>query len=58
MKDALDNKVIYITGATAGIGFALAELLLTKGSTVVISGRNNQTLESAQKKLHKISSLA
>jgi len=27
MKDALDNKVIYITGATAGIGFALAELL-------------------------------
>ena len=55
MKEALDNKVIYITGATAGIGFALAELLLTKGSTVVISGRNNQTLESAQKK-HKISS--
>tara|TARA_B100000401_G_scaffold402347_1_gene315213 strand:- start:7 stop:774 length:768 start_codon:yes stop_codon:yes gene_type:complete len=55
MKDALDNKVIYITGATAGIGFALAELLLTKGSTVVISGRNNQTLESAQKKLRKIS---
>ena len=55
MKEALDNKVIYITGATAGIGFALAELLLTKGSTVVISGRNNQTLESAQKKLRKIS---
>ena len=54
MKDALDNKVIYITGATAGIGFALAELLLTKGSTVVISGRNNQTLESAQKKLRKL----
>ena len=55
MKDALDNKVIYITGATAGIGFALAELLLTKGSTLVISGRNNQTLKSAQKKLRKIS---
>jgi len=56
MKDAFINKVIYITGATAGIGFALAELLLAKGATVVISGRNNKKLESAQKKLHKISS--
>ena len=56
MRDILKNKIIYITGATAGIGFASAELLLKKGATVVITGRNNKTLESAHKKLNKISS--
>ena len=54
MKELFSNEVIYITGATAGIGFASAELLLKKGATVVITGRNNTTLENAQKKLHKI----
>ena len=56
MKEAFNNEVIYITGATAGIGFASAELLLKKGATVVITGRNNETLLNAEKKLHKISS--
>tara|TARA_B100000674_G_scaffold311925_1_gene259328 strand:- start:149 stop:916 length:768 start_codon:yes stop_codon:yes gene_type:complete len=56
MKDELKNEVFYITGATAGIGLATAELLLRKGATVVITGRNSQTLESAQKRLNKISS--
>ena len=42
MRDILKNKIIYITGATAGIGFASAELLLKKGATVVITGRNNK----------------
>ena len=55
MKELFSNEIIYITGATAGIGFASAELLLKKGATVVITGRNNTTLENAQKKLHKIS---
>jgi NAD(P)-dependent dehydrogenase (short-subunit alcohol dehydrogenase family) len=56
MKNVFNNEVIYITGATAGIGFALAELLLKKGATVVITGRNNKNLKSAQKKLLKLSS--
>ena len=56
MKEGFNNEVIYITGATAGIGFASAELLLKKGATVVITGRNNETLSNAEKKLHKISS--
>ena len=56
MKNVFNNEVIYITGATAGIGFASAELLLKKGATVVITGRNNKNLKSAQKKLLKLSS--
>ena len=56
MKNVFNNEVIYITGATAGIGFASAELLLKKGATVVITGRNNKNLKSAKKKLLKLSS--
>lgn len=36
------NKIILITGATAGIGRATAEALAKQGHTVIISGRNPQ----------------
>ncbi len=39
MKD-LRNKVIIITGASSGIGKALAEEALSRGSRVVIAARN------------------
>ncbi|MFM2267872.1 MAG: hypothetical protein RL757_1313 [Bacteroidota bacterium] len=45
----LKNKIIFITGATKGIGFALAKLLSEKGNTVVIGGRNEAVLAQLNK---------
>ena len=56
MEKTFDKKVIYITGASAGIGYATAELCLKKGATVIITGRDNENLKNAEKKLLKISS--
>ena len=56
MENIFENEVIYITGASAGIGYATAELCLQKGATVVITGRNNANLENAKNELLKISS--
>ncbi len=56
MKNTFEKEVIYITGASAGIGYATAELCLQLGATVVITGRNNENLESAKNELLKISS--
>jgi meso-butanediol dehydrogenase / (S,S)-butanediol dehydrogenase / diacetyl reductase len=49
------DEVIYITGASAGIGFATAKLCLEQGATVVITGRNNANLKDAESELKKIS---
>ena len=56
MENIFENEVIYITGASAGIGYATAEMCLQKGATVVITGRNNANLENAKNELLKISS--
>ena len=56
MEKTFDKKVIYITGASAGIGYATAELCLKKGATVIITGRDNENLKNAEKELLKISS--
>lgn len=56
MKNTFENEVVYITGASAGIGYATAELCLQYGATVVITGRNKGNLEKAKQDLLKISS--
>lgn len=40
-----------VTGGSKGIGFAVAEKIVAGGGTVVITGRNQETLEKAQAKL-------
>jgi NADP-dependent 3-hydroxy acid dehydrogenase YdfG len=52
----LKESVIYITGATAGIGYATAQLCLERGASVVITGRNKDRLSEAESNLLKISS--
>lgn len=41
-----DQKVVWIVGASTGIGRALAEQLHAKGALVVVSARNREFLES------------
>ena len=47
----LEGKVAVVTGGSAGIGFATAEEFIAQGAKVVITGRNQQTIDDAVKKL-------
>ena len=42
----LKDKVVLITGATGGIGGAIARKMKEAGATVVVSGRNIAKLNS------------
>lgn len=48
---ALKNMVAYITGGSRGIGYGIAEALLTEGMRVAISGRSLSALEEAGEQL-------
>ncbi len=47
----MQNKVVIITGGSSGIGKALAEEFGSKGSKIVITGRNKQALEGTENEL-------
>jgi NAD(P)-dependent dehydrogenase (short-subunit alcohol dehydrogenase family) len=47
----LDGKVALITGGSRGIGFAIAKEIVTEGGRVLITGREQATLDSAGLKL-------
>jgi NAD(P)-dependent dehydrogenase (short-subunit alcohol dehydrogenase family) len=47
----LKNKTALITGGNSGIGLATARLFVAEGARVVITGRNQATLEAAVKDL-------
>ena len=42
----LDGRVTLITGASRGLGLAMAEGLAEAGATVVANGRSDDTLEA------------
>lgn len=42
---SLSNKVALITGASKGIGFAMAEVFAAAGGKVVVSSRNQEALD-------------
>jgi len=54
----LENKVIFIAGASQGIGFATAKRFLEENAKVVITGRNEAALEKAEKELLMIGTRA
>jgi len=41
------DKICIVTGANSGIGYALSEELLNRGSTVYMAGRNPEKVEKA-----------
>ncbi|MCB0753288.1 MAG: SDR family oxidoreductase, partial [Ignavibacteriae bacterium] len=45
----LKDKVILVTGGSAGIGLSTAKMLKEKGAKVIITGRNEDRLNSAAK---------
>ena len=47
------GKIITITGAARGIGFATAEYLVERGATVAISDILKENVEQAVKRLEK-----
>ena len=51
MDLGLTGKVALVTGARAGIGFAVAERLAEEGCRLIICGRNGEQLEKASQSL-------
>jgi 3-oxoacyl-[acyl-carrier protein] reductase len=47
MDSKLDGKVFVLTGASRGLGRATAELLMTDGARVVVTGRDRDRLDAA-----------
>ena len=47
MSDRLKGKVALVTGATTGIGLAIAKLFAAEGATLYITGRRQDVLEKA-----------
>lgn len=51
MKEQLNNKVVYITGGSKGIGFGIAQTLLANGAKVAISSRRLEAAQAAAAQL-------
>jgi NAD(P)-dependent dehydrogenase (short-subunit alcohol dehydrogenase family) len=51
MASDLKDKVAVVTGGSRGIGFSIAEALLTEGAKVFVCGRNEVALKTALEKL-------
>ena len=51
MAEALSEKVALVTGGSRGIGVAIAKALVGEGARVIITGRDQKTLNSAAESL-------
>ena len=53
MANKISDKTIWITGATAGLGEALAETLAQQGASLILSGRRADALQELEDRLPK-----
>jgi len=51
MNLQLHNRRALVSGSSAGIGFAIAQLLAVEGASVVVNGRSAERVEAAAKKI-------
>jgi NAD(P)-dependent dehydrogenase (short-subunit alcohol dehydrogenase family) len=54
----LKDKKVFISGSTAGIGFAIAKRFLMEGASVVINGRSQKNIDQAMAELKAVVSNA
>ena len=47
MNLELEGKRAFVTGSTAGIGYAIAEALAGEGADVIVNGRTEERVEQA-----------
>jgi NAD(P)-dependent dehydrogenase (short-subunit alcohol dehydrogenase family) len=53
MNLELEGKTAFITGSTAGIGFATARALIKEGAFVILNGRSKEKVDKAVKELQE-----
>ena len=51
MSNGFENKVVVITGGNSGIGLATARAFRESGASVVVTGRDEATLQQARREL-------
>jgi len=49
----LENKTAFVTGSTAGIGFAIAQALAAEGAHVIVNGRTQARVDTALAAIRK-----
>ncbi|MCE3045754.1 SDR family NAD(P)-dependent oxidoreductase [Legionella sp. 16cNR16C] len=54
MDFQLEEKIALVTGSTAGIGLAIAEVLAQEGATVIINGRSEERVQQAIAHIHSL----
>jgi NAD(P)-dependent dehydrogenase (short-subunit alcohol dehydrogenase family) len=50
----LKNKMAFVSGSTAGIGFAIAKRFLQEGAQVIINGRTKESVDTAVDELRAL----
>jgi len=55
-SEALEGSHVLITGATGGIGYETAKVLVKMGAKVTATGRNQEKLEQLEKELLQVAS--
>lgn len=50
----LKDKIVFISGSTAGIGFAIAQRFLTEGAQVIINARTKESVNNAVDQLRSL----